>query len=337
MVITYGTSGVNLQAADNATQRIAAAAKTTFNANVLKEIGLFAGFYQLDIKKYQHPVLVSSIDGVGTKLKIAFMLNRHDTVGQDLVNHCVNDIMTCGADPLFFLDYIGIGSLKPEQVEQIILGMAKACKENECVLIGGETAEMPGFYGAGEYDLAGAIIGVVEREKIIDGSQIQAGDILVGLPSSGLHTNGYSLARKILFEVMHISLESLVPGLGITWGDALLQVHRSYRKAVMQVRDISGLVGISHITGGGIVGNTKRLLRPGLQLHIDWSGWQKPVIFSLLQSYGHVEEEEMRRVFNLGIGMIMIVRPHAKERLIDALKGAGEIPIEIGCVVEAKN
>ncbi len=335
MAITYGTAGVNLQAADDATHRIAAAAKTTFNTQVLKEIGLFAGFYQMDLNRYQKPVLVSSIDGVGTKLKIAFMLNRHDTVGQDLVNHCVNDIMTCGADPLFFLDYIGLGSLIPEQVEQIILGMAKACKENECVLIGGETAEMPGFYQLGEYDLAGTIVGIVDREKIIDGSQIQPRDILIGLPSSGLHTNGYSLARKILFEVMHISLESLVPELGITWGEALLQVHRSYRRAVMQARCLPELVGISHITGGGIVGNTKRLLRPGLQLKIDWTAWQRPKIFTLLQSYGHVDEEEMRRVFNLGIGMIMIVRPSAKEHLIRALQEVGETALEIGYIVEA--
>lgn len=336
MSITYQASGVNLEAADASTQRIAELAKTTFNTNVIKEIGLFAGFYQLDLTKYTNPIIVSSIDGVGTKLKIAFMLNRHETVGQDLVNHCVNDIMTCGSDPLFFLDYIGVGQLDPQHASQIISGMVKACRENECALIGGETAEMPGFYAAGEYDLAGTIIGVVDRKNIIDGSQISPGDVLLGLPSMGLHTNGYSLARKVLFDSAAISLELPVKELGMTWGEALLQVHRSYKKPIMQVRRHPGLTGISHITGGGLVGNTIRLLRPGLELEIDWRSWQVPAIFSLLQKYGHVTDEEMRRVFNLGIGLVFVVQATAKQEIINILKENDELVYEIGLVRKIK-
>ncbi|MBN2356439.1 phosphoribosylformylglycinamidine cyclo-ligase [candidate division KSB1 bacterium] len=332
MATTYGSSGVNLKAAEAATQRIAALAKSTFNENVVREIGLFAGFYQLDLKKYRHPVIVSSIDGVGTKLKIAFMLNRHNTVGQDLVNHCVNDIMTCGADPLFFLDYIGVGTLNPEHAEQIISGMAIACKANSCALIGGETAEMPGFYQSGEYDLAGTIIGAVNRDELIDGSDIRPGDVLLGLPSTGLHTNGFSLARKILFEVAPVSLHSTVPELGVSWGEALLTVHRSYQKAIVQVRRMPGLAGISHITGGGIIGNTKRLLRPGMQLKIDWQAWQVPPLFRLLQQLGRVSDVEMRRVFNMGIGLVLIVHRQEKDRIVNSLEQIKETVFEIGTV-----
>ena len=330
--MTYHDAGVDLAAADTSTKAIASLAKTTFDKNVLKDVGLFAGFYQLDLSKYSHPILVSSIDGVGTKLKVAFMMNVHDTVGMDLVNHCVNDIMTTGADPLFFLDYIGTQRLRPDIAAQIVTGMAKACRENQCALIGGETAEMPGFYSAGEYDLAGAIVGVADKEKIIDGSRIQAGDKLIGLPSTGLHTNGYSLARKVLFEISQVRVESYESALGCTWGEALLRVHRSYHSPICLLRDLPGIVGISHITGGGIEGNTKRLLANGLGLQIYWDSWETPAVFRLIQQYGHISVEEMRRVFNLGIGLILVVHACDCDQIVAKLKENGETPIEMGSV-----
>lgn len=333
MSVTYQAAGVNLEAAEASTKKIAALAKSTFNSQVLKEIGLFAGFFALDLKRYSEPVIVSSIDGVGTKLKIAFAAGRHDSVGQDLVNHCVNDIMTCGADPLFFLDYIGVGVLDPDTATALVGGMAQACRENGCALIGGETAEMPGFYASGEYDLAGTIIGAVNRTEIIDGGRIRAGDRLLGLPSSGLHTNGYSLARKVLFERQKIRLDQTAPGLDQTWGDALLQVHRSYQNPIRAVRRHPALHGISHITGGGIAGNTRRLLRPGLQLKIDWHAWTMPALFRLIQEYGRIADEEMRRVFNLGVGLVLVVQPEGAGEIIRTLGAAGERVVEIGEVI----
>ena len=332
MSISYKSAGVDIDAADVATKKIKALAKSTFNAGVLNDIGLFAGFYAVDLVKYPQPVLVTSIDGVGTKLKIAFMMNVHGTVGQDLVNHCVNDIMTCGADPVAFTDYIGTLRLDPDIVAEIVSGMAKACRENDCALIGGETAEMPGFYAPGEYDLAGSIIGLVNRDAIIDGSRVQNGHILIGLPSNGLHTNGYSLARKVLLEIKNIDLDRYEPELSSNWGEALLQVHKSYRRAVVAVRTMAGVDGISHITGGGIVGNTKRLLRRGLQLKVDWAAWQPLPIFSLIQRYGNIDDEEMRRAFNLVIGLIFLVDHGEVDRVIDALRALGEHPLVIGHV-----
>ncbi len=334
MGLTYQHSGVNLQAAEESTKKIAALAKSTFNARVLKDIGLFAGFYELDLEKYSRPVIVSSIDGVGTKLKIAFLLNRHNTVGQDLVNHCVNDIMTCGADPLFFLDYVGLGRLDPQVMAEIVGGMAKACQENECALIGGETAEMPGFYAPGDYDLAGTIIGAVNRDQIIDGSRIQPGDRLIALPSTGLHTNGYSLARKVLLEKARISLDAHVDELSETWGDALLRMHKSYRLPVRTIRGDQAVCGISHITGGGIEGNTNRLLREGLKLHIDYSAWQIPPLFQLIQNAGEITDTEMRRVFNLGVGIVFIVHQEGVDRVVGALKQIDETPIIIGEITQ---
>jgi phosphoribosylformylglycinamidine cyclo-ligase len=331
--ITYQNSGVDLQAAEESTRKIAALAKSTFNPNVLKEIGLFAGFYALDLKKYKEPVIVSSIDGVGTKLKVAFLLNKHDTVGQDLVNHCVNDIMTCGADPLFFLDYIGVGKLDPQVAAEIVGGMAKACRENGCALIGGETAEMPGFYPPGDYDLAGTIIGVVNRDEIVDGSRIRSGDLLYGLPSTGLHTNGYSLARKVLLESARIDLNAIVEGMDLSWGEALLQVHKSYQKAISAIRSEPALVGISHITGGGIEGNTNRLLRSGLSLKIDYDAWTLPPLFKAIQEKGQVTDDEMRRVFNLGIGMVFVVQNKGASRIVEILTNLDEKPILIGKVI----
>ncbi|MBN2411890.1 phosphoribosylformylglycinamidine cyclo-ligase [candidate division KSB1 bacterium] len=330
MSISYKDSGVDLHAAEVSTKKIAALAKSTFNTNVLKDVGLFSGFFSLDLKKYPEPVIVSSVDGVGTKLKIAFAMDIHDTIGQDLVNHCVNDIMVSGADPLFFLDYIGTLSLKPEIAEQIVSGMAEACKTNDCALIGGETAEMPGFYSPGEYDLAGTIVGAVNKNDIIDGSRIEAGDLLLGITSNGLHTNGYSLARKVLLEVNKVDLTKHVDDLGESWGKCLLKVHKSYAKAIRAVRRIPGLVGISHITGGGIIGNTKRLLRENMKLHIDWSSWQIPVEFRLIQDFGNVTDPEMRQTFNLGIGLVFVVKPDFYDSVFTALENAGEKPFHIG-------
>ncbi len=332
MSISYKDSGVNLEAAEASTKKIAALAKSTFNANVLKDIGLFSGFFKLDLQKYHDPVIVSSVDGVGTKLKIAFAMDIHDSIGQDLVNHCVNDIMVSGADPLFFLDYIGTVALKPDHAALIVKGMAKACMENDCALIGGETAEMPGFYSPGEYDLAGTIIGVINRSDIIDGSSIASGDQLIGISSNGLHTNGYSLARKVLLEVKNVNLHNTVDELGMSWGECLLRVHKSYMPVIKLVRGMQGLAGISHITGGGIEGNTYRLLRPGLNLQIDWSAWQQPPEFQLIQQYGNVNDTEMRRTFNLGIGLVLVVKSDQYNSIFNKLVAAGETPVHIGQV-----
>jgi len=332
--ISYESSGVNLRAAEDSTRKISILAKKTFNKHVLNGIGLFAGFYEVDLKKYPHAVVVTSIDGVGTKLKIAFEMDRHSSVGQDLVNHCVNDIMTSGADPVAFTDYIGALKLDPDKVAEIVGGMAVACKENECALIGGESAEMPGFYSPGEYDLAGSIIGLVNKNEIINGENIAAGDILVGLKSNGLHTNGYSLARKVLLEKAKIDLAQHDPELGASWGDVLLKIHRSYRNVIQGIRSAKGLHGISHITGGGIVGNTKRLLRPGLSLQIDWNSWDASVEFKMIQHIGKIDSVEMRRAFNMGIGLVLIISENSVDAILQKLNKLGEQSIIIGRVVQ---
>lgn len=332
MSVSYKSAGVDIDAAEEATKKIAALAKSTFNAQVLNDIGLFAGFFAVDLQRYPQPVLVTSIDGVGTKLKIAFMLKKHDTVGQDLVNHCVNDIMTCGADPVAFTDYIGTLQLNPDVIAEIVSGMALACKQNGCALIGGETAEMPGFYAPGEYDLAGSIMGLVNRSQIIDGKRIKRGHQLIGLASNGLHTNGFSLARKVLFDIHKIDLFQYVDDLGSTWGETLLKVHKSYNKAVTAVRLIDGVDGISHITGGGIVGNTKRLLSDHLDLKIDWDAWEMPAEFRILQHYGNLADEEMRRAFNLGIGCVLVIDSMAVDGVVSTLRACGETPIFMGTV-----
>ena len=328
--IDYKDAGVDLTAADNATKEIAKLAKSTFTPGVLTDIGLFGGFFSPDLSKYKNPVLVSSIDGVGTKLKIAIMTGVHSTIGQDLVNHCVDDIMTSGADPLFFLDYLSTGKLDPGIVTEIVAGMAKACKENACALIGGETAEMPGFYQVGDYDVAGCIVGIVEKQNVINGSKIGSGDILIGLTSNGLHTNGYSLARKVILDVAKLKLDEYFEELQATVGKSLLAVHKSYRKAIQTVRSIDGVVGISHITGGGIVGNTKRLLKNGLQLEIDWNSWEIQPIFNLIQRLGNIPDEEMRRVFNLGIGLVLVVKQEAVDICQKKLAAIGEKSLIIG-------
>lgn len=283
----------------------------------MSEIGHFGGLFDAKFDEFNHPVLVSSTDGVGTKLKIAFLMNKHDTIGQCLVNHCVNDILTCGAKPLFFLDYFATGKLDSNVAYDVISGFAKACIENDCALIGGETAEMPSFYKEGEYDIAGTIVGIVERSKILDGKKIHRGDILLGLKSNGLHTNGYSLARRVLLEKFDVF--QYIPELGTTLGEELLRVHKSYLKFVYPILEKNLLKGISHITGGGIVGNTKRIIPESLEINVFWGEWEIPPIFYLIKDLGKIDEIEMREVFNLGIGLILIVDKQNVDDVISSL------------------
>lgn len=323
---TYKDSGVDITAGEETVDRIKPLVSQTHNKNVLTGIGLFGGFYDAKFPEYHHPVLVSSTDGVGTKLKVAFMMEKHTTVGQDLVNHCTDDILCCGAKPLFFLDYFATGKLNPSVAEKVISGFAIACQENNCALIGGETAEMPSIYADGEYDISGTIVGIVEKEKILDGKRINKGDQLIGLTSTGLHTNGYSLARHILFPKYKPS--DRIESLGTNVGDALLAIHRSYLKSVYPLCNDMLLSGISHITGGGIIGNTKRIVRSGLEIKIEWDSWQQPEIFRLIQNEGKVSDDEMRNTFNLGIGMILIVPKDKVDIVLDRVHV--ENPILIG-------
>ena len=320
MAKKYEDAGVSIKVGDQTVDKIKSYAKSTFNKSVLADIGLFGAFFQPDLTQYKEPVLVSSVDGVGTKLKIAIELNKHDTIGQDLVNHCVNDIAVCGADPLFFLDYMAFGKLDPAVAAEIVKGFSIACKENGCALIGGETAEMPGVYQLGDYDLSGTIVGIVEKSKIIKGDNIVSGDVLIGVPSSGLHTNGYSLARKVLLE--KYNLNEKLSSLNKNLGEELLTVHRSYLSLIRTMKGKLEVKGISHITGGGIVGNTKRILPGGLKLKIDWSKWIVTAIFKLIQETGDITDEEMREVFNMGIGLVFVV---SKENLESALQIAEEL------------
>ena len=331
--LTYKDAGVDIDAGEQGVKAISRLAKLTFNENVLKDIGLFGSFYRLNCSKMKEPVLVSSVDGVGTKLKIAFMTGIHDTVGEDLVNHCVNDIMTSGAEPLFFLDYLALSKFDPLVVEQVVSGMTRGCKNANCALIGGETAEMPDFYQAGEYDMSGTIVGLVEAEKIIDGSNISRGDVLVGLPSNGLHTNGYSLVRKIFFEQNHFKVDDYIEELSCTLGEELLRVHRSYRDAILALKDQYFLHGMSHITGGGIEGNTNRILPDGSRLKVDWSSWEPLEIFYMIQQIGQVPEKEMRRVFNLGIGFIFVIDKNFVDAAIEVLNSIHQEPIIIGEII----
>ncbi len=330
---TYRDAGVDIEAGDEAVDRIKPLVRATFTPGVLADIGAFGGFFELDLVNFRHPVLVSSVDGVGTKLKVAFRTHRHDTVGQDLVNHCVNDIAVCGAIPLYFLDYFATGKLEPSVAEDIISGFAKACKENGCALIGGETAEMPGIYAAGEYDLAGTVVGIVEKERILDGSRVERGDVLVGLPSTGLHTNGYSLARKVLFEHFEVSDTPEALG-GTSVGEVLLAVHRSYLAAIQALAADDLAHAFVHVTGGGIPGNTVRVMPEGLTFSVDYSAWERPAIFDLIQEKGGVPEDDMRRTFNLGIGLIALVAPDNLETVLERWRGSGEAPIILGHVIE---
>lgn len=334
--ISYADAGVDISAADKSKHRIKMLARKTFNKQVLSEIGGFGGLFALDLEKYPNPVLVSSADGVGTKLKVAFELGIHHTVGQDLVNHCVNDIAVQGATPLFFLDYLATGKLENSVVETVVQGISDACRANGCALIGGETAQMPGFYGDGEYDLAGTIIGAVSRDKIITGDGIQVGDILLGLPSNGLHTNGYSLARKLLFEEAKYGPEQYVNELKDKTGAALMRIHRSYLAIIKKLTAGEVVSGMAHITGGGITENLPRILPKGMGAHVDLATWQVPPLFEHLQKLGNVEQDEMLRTFNMGIGLIAVIPAEKVKKAKAILNRANERHCIIGRIVRGE-
>ncbi len=328
---TYKASGVDIEAGEKTVNKIKGYAKSTFNKSVLADIGMFGAFYEPDFSDYKNPVLVSSVDGVGTKLKIAIEMDKHDTIGQDLVNHCVNDIAVCGAKPLFFLDYYATGKLNPDKAAEVIKGFSIACKENECALIGGETAEMPGLYSNEDYDVSGTIVGVVDKNKIIDGKEIQKGDLLIGFPSNGLHTNGYSLARKVLLE--KYSVNDFIPELKNKLGDELLKIHKSYLPLINSLKKSIDVKGFSHITGGGIIGNTKRIIPEGMSLNINWESWEMPAIFKLIQQAGNISDEEMHKVFNCGIGLIAVISEKDNNQVFKIAKDLNEHPLLIGEVV----
>ena len=319
----YRAAGVDIDAGNEAVRRIRALARSTFTSGVLSEIGSFGGLFQLEAGRFRDPVLVASADGVGTKLKLAFLTGRHDTVGQDLVNHCVNDILVQGAEPLFFLDYLATGRLAPDVAEQVVGGMASACRDNGCALLGGETAEMPGFYADGEYDLAGFIVGAVSRERLISGRTILVGDVLVGVPSSGLHTNGYSLARRIVFERLGLTVDAHVPELGRPIGQILLEPHRSYLPLVRPLLDGGRIKGMAHITGGGITENLPRVLPHGTAAVVDAAAWEVPPLFKWLRRNGEVPIDDMMRTFNMGIGLIIVTARDKAEPLMEELAARG--------------
>ena len=334
--ITYADAGVDISRANRTKQRIKYLAHKTFTRGVLSEIGGFGGLFSVDKTKYIDPVLVSSVDGVGTKLKVAFEMDLHSTVGADLVNHCVNDIGVQGAAPMFFMDYLATGQLDPAVAEKIVEGIADACKHNGCALIGGETAEMPGFYPDGEYDLAGFIVGVVDREKIITGKDVQIGDIVLGLASNGLHTNGYSLARKLLFEVAHYSPETYVNEIKNKVGNELMRTHRSYWPVLRKLIDAQCVVAMAHITGGGITENLPRMLPKGTAAVIELGSWPVLPIFEHLQQLGNVSQEEMLRTFNMGMGMLLVI-PSAKfKKAQSVLERVGEKYYAIGRIVKGE-
>jgi len=331
--ISYSDAGVDIDAATRATDRIKELARGTFNQRTLSEIGSFGGMFDGAFPSFSQPVLVASADGVGTKLKIAFATGIHNTVGRDLVNHCVNDILVQGARPLFFLDYVATGKLSPEVVAGIVEGITNGCRENGCVLLGGETAEMPGFYQDGEYDVAGFIVGVVDRKNIIDGKTIAAGDVLLALPSAGLHTNGYSLARKLFFEVAGYRPDTQIAELGMTAGEALLLPHLSYLKPLDDLLDKGVIKGLAHITGGGLTDNIPRILPEGTAVKIRKDSWSIPQLFELMRRLGNVSEREMYRTFNMGVGMVIVCSSNDAEAIASHLRSQGEAFYEIGNVV----
>ncbi len=334
--VTYADAGVDIESANRTKQRIKYLAHKTFTKNVLSEIGGFGGLFALDAKKYKEPVLVSSVDGVGTKLKVAFEMKLHHTVGADLVNHCVNDIAVQGALPLLFMDYLAMGKLDSEVAEKVVAGIAEACKQNGCALIGGETAEMPGFYSPGEFDLAGFIVGVVERGLMVTGKNIQAGDVLVGLPSNGLHTNGFSLARKLLFGVAGYSPETYVNEIKNKVGNELMRTHKSYWPVLKRLLDGESVSGMAHITGGGISENLPRILPKGMGAIVEMGAWPVPPIFEHLQRLGNVPDSEMMRTFNMGIGMVLVVPSWRFKKVQSVLDRAAEKGYTIGRVVKSE-
>jgi len=328
---SYKNSGVDIQAGEETVDRIKKLVKSTFSKNVLTGIGHFGALYELDLTNYKNPVMVSSVDGVGTKLKVAFMMNKHNTVGQDLVNHCVNDIAVCGADPLYFMDYLAFGKLFPDKAEKIIEGFSIACGENGVSLIGGETAEMPGLYDENEYDMSGTIVGIVDKENIIDGTNVKKGNLLFGFESTGLHTNGYSLARNVLFEKYNVN--DIPEGFNKTIGEELLIVHKSYLKLIRILKSNLRVNAFSHITGGGILGNTKRVVPDALSMEINWNAWRLPPIFELIKNTGEIADDEMRNAFNLGIGLIAIVDEKDADKLISASSSINEKAILMGRII----
>lgn len=332
--VTYRDSGVDIKAGYEAVKLMQQHVKSTFRKEVLTDIGGFGGLFSLDVERFKKPVLVSGTDGVGTKLKIAFMMDKHDTVGIDCVAMCVNDIICSGAEPLFFLDYIACGRLLPEKAALIVEGVARGCREAGCSLIGGETAEMPGFYPDGEYDIAGFAVGVVDRDRIIDGSSIRPGDIVIGLPSSGLHSNGFSMVRKIFFGMAKLSTGDYIPELGCTLGEELLKPTRIYAGTVLELIENFEIKGIAHITGGGFFENLPRVLPKGRDIIVRRSSWEVPPVFHLIQKTGDVDEREMFSTFNMGIGLVLITSPYEGDKLVSLLKTKGEKACIIGEVVD---
>ena len=333
---TYRDAGVDIDAQDRALAQVKKMVRNTYTPEVLSDQGAFGGLFKLPLKGFKEPVLVASADGVGTKLKLAFATGRHTTVGCDLVNHCINDILVQGARPLFFLDYLAIGRLEPDVVADVIGGVAAACLEHGVALLGGETAEMPGFYGDGEYDLAGFIVGLVDRRKILDGTAVRDGDVLVGLPSTGLHTNGYSLARKVFFEQLGLAPDDSVPELGRTVADELLAVHRCYLGPLQPLLEADLVHALAHITGGGITDNLPRVLPEGLRAVIKVGAWDVPPVFRLLAEQGQVPEDDMWRTFNLGVGMIAAVPPKSLEQALRLLRDAGCTGFPMGNIVKGE-
>lgn len=336
MKSTYKDAGVDIDAGNTFVKLIKPLVKATSRPEVIADIGGFGGLFSLNTNKYKNPVLVSGTDGVGTKLKLAFMADKHDTVGIDLVAMCVNDIVVQGAEPLFFLDYLATGKLEPEKAALIVKGIAEGCTMAGCALIGGETAEMPGFYADGEYDLAGFTVGVVERENIIDGSTITVGNKLIGLASSGIHSNGYSLARKVIFDTMGLSIDSPLPGLGKSVAEELLTPTRIYVKSILNLRRDFRINGVAHITGGGLLENVPRVLPNGCKAVIRKNSWEIPSIFTLLQEAGNVDETELFRTFNCGIGMVLAVPESESEEVLIRLSGLNERACVIGEVVKCE-
>lgn len=334
MTSQYKDAGVNIDAANSFVNRIKADVRNTKIPGVLGDIGFFGGFFEINKNQYEQPVLVSSVDGVGTKIKIAIDAKIYDSVGQDLVNHCVNDIAVSGATPLFFLDYYGTGRLDVDAAVPVITGMAKACKENNCCLIGGETAEMPGFYQPGDFDLVGTIVGIVEKSKIITGKSISVGDSVIGVASTGLQTNGYSLARKILLEKLKLTVHDKFPDSTETVAQTLLKVHRSYLKAIQEVSKKYKIKGLAHLTGGGFLENIPRVLPDDLDVEVALGTWPVLHVFQILEQAGHVERDEMYRVFNMGIGMVFIVDSHDENSILNLLNGIGFPAYAIGKTVK---
>jgi phosphoribosylformylglycinamidine cyclo-ligase len=335
--LSYADAGVNIDAAHEALGTMKDLVKRTFTENVLQDIGSFGAMFRFDMGAMKEPVLVSSVDGVGTKLKLAFMTGKHETVGVDLVSHCVNDILVQGAKPLFFMDYLAIGKLEPQVVVDVMKGLSAGCLYSGCALIGGETAEMPDMYQAGEYDLAGTIVGVVDRAKIVDGASIEAGDVIIGLPSSGLHTNGYSLARKICFDVAGLEPQDEMPGVGRSVADALMEPHLSYAKLMQLVSKVVEVRGMAHITGGGITDNLPRIFPDGLGAEIDLGTWTVPPLFRFLQETGNVAEMEMLRTFNMGQGMLIIVPAAQVDQALRVMDQTGQNAVLVGRIIEGEN